>query len=772
MAEKLEEKELKALSKRVTNIGKAYSDLMDRISYRTTGSSNDRRKELAQLSAKVDEIINDEMSSLTKYAGDDLSDFIFKLFNDTKNPGQNYMGGNIRSMEDLFKADDSTMVNYFVSKQKESRVLYNELDMISTQLYELKECINVTRDSIVTSDDISKTISRQISFSGYGEDELEESSALKQIEGMEKKFKLFKKIKNFVVPNTLRYGVYYVYTIPYSKLFEQYYKKKNEIQFGATNEAYTVSHILKEKNKDTVTEMSASLMESISLVVNESDAKIAVPKKSTTAEISTTVEQYLNNIEIYNDEIPLPLMEDGLGVAEMIDFRIASKKAIKDAEKRNSTGPKLQYSDGVKNNSKDTNFDSVTNDVYVKYISPDRMIPVKILDTTIGYYYVIDLGEDTLQPFSNTIKIVDAAMINKQTEDMFIQQLTNKVVQAFDKPFLQNNQKFKDLILNSLMYEDSYRKKLRFQFIPVDYVTEFTVNEDEDGNGQSVLKDSLFYAKLYLSLLIFKMLQILTKSSDTRVYYVKNSGLDADIMSGIQNAARQVKAKQINYYDIMNPITSTSKLGNNNEIFIPYGRSQEKGMEFDILQGQDVQLNNDLMEMLRQGYINATGVPSVIMQYINEADYAKTLVMANSKYTGRVISLQNDFNVSITEFYRKLAKFSTDLDESIIDSMEFVFVAPKTINTQNMNDLAQGTDQVVQYMIATYMGQNADVGEDGNKLKDRLTRKLSKMMLPTLPWDDLKDMAEEVYAEIQKEKLEAKNKNGEDSDEPAIPTFV
>lgn len=620
MAEKLEEKELKALSKRVTNIGKAYSDLMDRISYRTTGSSNDRRKELAQLSAKVDEIINDEMSSLTKYAGEDLSDFIFKLFNDTKNPGQNYMGGNIRSMEDLFKADDSTMVNYFVSKQKESRVLYNELDMISTQLYELKECINVTRDSIVTSDDISKTISRQISFSGYGEEELEESSALKQIEGMEKKFKLFKKIKNFVVPNTLRYGVYYAYSIPYSKLFEQYYKKKNEMQFGATNEAYTVSHILKEKNKDTVTEMSASLTESISLVVNESDAKIAVPKKSTTTEISTTVEQYLNNIEIYNDEIPLPLMEDGLEVAEMIDFRVATKKAIKDAEKRNSVGHKLQYSDGVKNNSKDTNFDSIINDVYVKYISPDRMIPVKILDTTIGYYYVINLGEDTLQPFSNTIKIIDAAMINKQTEDMFIQQLTNKIVQAFDKPFLQNNQKFKDLILNSLMYEDSYRKKLRFQFIPVDYVTEFTVNEDENGNGQSVLKDSLFYAKLYLSLLIFKMLQILTKSSDTRVYYVKNSGLDADIMSGIQNAARQVKAKQINYYDIMNPITSTSKLGNNNEIFIPYGRSQEKGMEFDILQGQEVQLNNDLMDMLRQGYINATGVPSVIMQYINEAD--------------------------------------------------------------------------------------------------------------------------------------------------------
>ena len=50
------------------------------------------------------------------------------------------------------------------------------------------------------------------------------------------------------------------------------------------------------------------------------------------------------------------------------------------------------------------------------------------------------------------------------------------------------------------------------------------------------------------------------------------------------------------------------------------GRSGERGIEFDILQGQDIPLNTDLMDMLRNNMISSTGVPSVIMNYINEAD--------------------------------------------------------------------------------------------------------------------------------------------------------
>jgi sensor domain CHASE-containing protein len=82
-------------------------------------------------------------------------------------------------------------------------------------------------------------------------------------------------------------------------------------------------------------------------------------------------------------------------------------------------------------------------------------------------------------------------------------------------------------------------------------MTEFKINEDENGNGTSVLYRSLFYAKLYLAILIFKMITIITRSTDTRIYYVKNSGFDQDITNQLQQTARSIKEKQINFMDLM-----------------------------------------------------------------------------------------------------------------------------------------------------------------------------------------------------------------------------
>lgn len=768
MASVKEKEDLVKISKRINTIEKTYNELMDQISHSTTGSNRDREKEINQISRELDNVISSEMETLTKLTGDEISTFLVKLFNDEKNVSST---GQVRTMEDLFRADDNAMVSYFTSKQKEKRVLYNELDMIASQLYELKEAILVIRDSIITSDDISKTISRQITFDDKTEEELENASAIKQVEGLEKKFKLHKKIKNFIIPKTLNYGEFYVYTVPYNVLFKKFAEDKQKQMNGVT-ESHTVADILKSKIKENevspAMEMASIINDGLKNTSRRDSNGRTMDKLPSNSELSKVAESILQRIEVYNDDTPIPVME-GEALDELMEFRAMAKKSMKDAEKRSTVGT-TKFADGV-SNKKNTDFSFITNDVYMKMIDPEKIAPIEIMNTTVGYYYAYEVTDDALQPFSNTIKIVDAALINKETERTFLNQLTSKVVQAFDKPFLQKNEKFKDLILSSLMYEERYKKKVRFQFIPADYITRFSINEDENGDGQSVLKDSLFYAKLYLSLLIFKIIQILTKSSDTRVYYVRNSGLDADVMNGIQEAARQVKAKQINYYDIMNPVTSTSKLGNNNEIFIPYGRSQEKGMEFDILAGQDIQINTDLMEMLKQSYINATGVPSVIMQYINEADYAKTLVMANSKFIGRVISLQADFNDSLSELYKKLLRFSTDMSEDLIESFEFKFVSPKTVNTQNMNDLTAATDQVVQYMIQTYMGANSDAGELGNRLKDRLIKELSQYFLPTLPWSELRSMAEHIRLQLEKEDYDNKLKNGEETDQPPIPAF-
>ncbi|MGV7535377.1 hypothetical protein PJM52_29525, partial [Mycobacterium kansasii] len=56
----------------------------------------------------------------------------------------------------------------------------------------------------------------------------------------------------------------------------------------------------------------------------------------------------------------------------------------------------------------------------------------------------------------------------REVENAFLSKITDKIVKSFDKKYLENNVKFKELILNSLIYNDVYNKQLKFQFIPVD----------------------------------------------------------------------------------------------------------------------------------------------------------------------------------------------------------------------------------------------------------------------------------------------------------------
>ena len=155
------------------------------------------------------------------------------------------------------------------------------------------------------------------------------------------------------------------------------------------------------------------------------------------------------------------------------------------------------------------------------------------------------------------------------------------------------------------------------------------------------------------------------------------------------------------------------------------------------------------------------------MNYINEADYAKTLTMANSKFVGRVISYQLDMNGPTTELYKLIIKHSnTSIPEEIIEHFEFTFNPPKTLNTMNLSDVLNNTDQVVSYMVKIVTGENADQSQDANRIKDKLYRALAKKYLPMLDWTDAEEAIRYAKIEIAKEDMEAKaNTNPEDSNE-------
>lgn len=734
-ASKNDDKKQKA---QAMGLNSLFQKTLNSIAYNVFNASNDNAEELQRINSEIQRVIDTEINDVQSITSDDMSTYLVKLFNDIDSNGKV-----IKGLDDIFANESAELFQFFQDRYKNKNLLYEDLEMITSQLFELDEAIMTTRDAIITADDITQTISRKISFKNSLNDSVGTSDEqyIKVIERLENDLRLPTKLKNLVIPYTLIFGTYYVYVCPYSKLFEQQYNHKLEdISMNSLSESVDDSFV-------------ASLKESLHL----NDGK----------KISNAVKAYTDGIEIINDPdiYSIPLVE-GMDLSDLVDndeFRKQTHKITRMVEKQTS---KYGADSTVDLTSKTKGmFDSCTG-CYIKYISPKQIIPVKVLDTVIGYYYIHEPGyKVTRSLFSQSLQVSLNGMTTQDIENTFISSLSERIVKAFDKKYLENNQKFKDLILNALIYNDMYRKQIKFQFIPRDYMIEFKVNEDENGEGQSVLMRSLFYAKLYLALLVFKMISIITKSNDTKIYYVKNSGMDQNITNKVQEVARSVKGRQINFMDLLNYNSIISKIGANKEIFMPLGRSGERGIEFDILSGQDVQVNTDLMDMLRNNMINGTGVPSAIMNYVNEADYAKTLVMANAKFVGRVISYQIDLNPSITEMYRSIIRYSgINIPEEKINELIYTLNPPRSLNNINMSDMISNTDQIVSGMIKATTGETAEQTDDDNRIKDIMYNTLFRKLLPMLAWSDADIAYQNAKIKVASEHAEdnASKSNGEE----------
>lgn len=746
---------IKKIDNSVVKLNSLFNDILDNITQANYKTDTRNEKEIKRIQKSIRDVVKDEISDLKDYTGDNISTFLVKTFNESGDNSNNSFKSlnSLNTIEDLFEGSDGNIFNAFSERYKNKALLYDDLETICNQLIELSEAVNTTRDSIVTADDVGSNISRIIKFKNSNENETENESRIHIVEEIERKMKLHNKIKNHIVPKALTYGNYYAYVIPQSKLFEN--AQRNKLKEIKTMETFLL-------DEETIQYVSENIT-----IVNDDENKpnfgFASNQNNNNDRVKDALLEVAKSINISNDDIPIPLIENVGMMDAMVDLSKYNKSVVKNKKKK--TDSVYFGFDGVtssNNTSKEKIEDfKFIEDCYVKLLDPKKIIPIRVMEYTIGYYYLHDTAPQIQKnPFNSSLNLVKNERV---TEKEVIGKIAEKIVKAFDKTYLENNMGFKDLILNALLYNDTYKRNIHFQFIPAEYVCEFKVNEDENGDGVSMLIKSLFYAKLYLALLIFNIITHLSKSTDTKIYYVKNSGIDKDVVGKTMEVARDIKSKQINFADLLNYGTIMNKVGTGKEIFMPVGKSGEKGIEFDILSGQQVDMQNDFLEMLNRAYINGTGVPSVIMNYINEADYAKTLVMANAKFLGRVLSYQLDFNESITDFYKKIIRHTTDIPDEIIEEFEFAFTPPKTLNNMNISDITSYTENIMEFLTNITIGLEGEMQEDIGNVKDILKRKLAKEIAPMLPWDKVEKMFEEALIEA-KQLLVEKNATEEPED--------
>ena len=763
----------------------------------------DRISDVDKLNSEFQNILHGDVDDITKKDNEDVTSFLSKLYSQDKK---------ITSMEQLLDnqfmsitGDEySTMQSFIYEAYRNKLLEQSDLHEISSQLIELSEAILTTRDAIISSEIVEGRMNRTLSFNYTDNDAKDDLVAI--VEHIEKRFELQEKIKEFIVPKTLEYGEYYAYIVPYSKIFNDFVKQR-ESGYYRTNtsmmyyrESTLLESVYKEEDearkeqkgkkiKGFIDHLYDDYLESYN---NQNKRKpLGIIQESPNKdEFTKDVKAMLNNITICNEAVPLPVIEEGIDsikmymdefVTESGDKMKRGKIFTEEKEEDKYIPDKNHFNQIIQSDPKEgitfvdkpeksgkggmENFDDI-KDCYVKLIPPTRILPLKIMNQIIGYYYVV--AED-ITPLSGMISstLYYSKFDENRKEQNIIDSIAERIVQSFDKKFLKDNLKFKKTIVDAINHYNLNEHKLKFQFIPVEYIQEFKINKDEEDNGQSMIKKSLFYAKLFLMILLFKIMSIILYSNDQRVNYIKTSGLDKNLSNKVQEIARIKQSRQINMVDLFNYTTLINKVGNGAELYIPTGRTNERPMETEILSGQEIQLNTELMEMLKNGYILATGVPSTILNYLNEADFAKIIEQQNSKYNGRVVNYQLDFNRDITEMYKKILRWSTNISEGDISNFTFTLQPPKTSVTNTKTEAINGFNSLVEFVQGLFFGdQQGDYASpDAQDLIRIFKKNFAKEQLPMLNMERIEEIIEESRIEMTENKLKPNPENGDSNED-------
>ena len=218
----------------------------------------------------------------------------------------------------------------------------------------------------------------------------------------------------------------------------------------------------------------------------------------------------------------------------------------------------------------------------------------------------------------------------------------------------------------------------------------------------------------------------------------------------------------------------------------------EKAVEIDTTAGLNVDMDNDLLDYLRKAMISGLGVPSQMLNYSDEMEFARSVSMQNSMFLRSVISKQKKLTPPFTSLYRDLYnnEFGSSLypfvdekdiqkkekiyssflknkedelmkdpngkdedsnkDSIELERIEVKFPSPSSLNATNLSEQISTGQGIVQAVTDIMLNQNGQVDEDH---KHQFTVAIAKKYMPNVDWEDLEEIYQSTRIEGATEKM-------------------
>lgn len=757
---------------------------LDKVAQKLLGFSDDTLVAVANIQKRGErfqDAINRQMDVAKGVSGGSLIDFAQSLRNNASDAKKtkstnSIFSGNTMELTQQLQASGNELYGYFQDLWQNKYFEIADLQLIAKFIPALGEAVNTMLDAVCATDDLSSVVARQIVFDSTVSSE-NQSAIEAEINKLELEHKLLPRLKNNVYKPAMISGKYYVYAVSYEDLFSRYSADRdyamNHAPFAGSpkvpnqTSGYHNSGIRPaSESTDIFYDVAA---ETIVVDLDQNEFKAIITEacdgitdqkvKKQYEKYGEYVAEHVSTVKIIKSSILESALEDIPTLMKLKRSGFAAE-SVNDPDYKgvydkffgatnieyNDDGGTVDASTITKKGKAEKNWG--ISGTYIKYIKPKDLVPIKLMGETIGYYNIQTEKKSTkqkqqgsttsiLDPNNGVFNSVSLSESHKNAIiDSIIGSITDEIVKQFGKKFVSKNAQFKKVIADCIQYNGYIDNEYHIQFIPASDIYEFTLDEDDDGNGRSMLSNSLFPAKLLLSLRISKILNYLNQSGNKNIVHITKGPIDVHTGNQVQRVVRNIQETNITFSDLLSTNLVFNKFGRNQNIVIPTARNGNHLAEFETQEGANVDMNPEYEQSLEKDAILGTGVPNVIMEYLGQVDFAKGFETGNIKFANRVATIQGDMEEPTTRLYNKLiqdSSLSDDIKRAADGHFQFRLPRPKTLAIANSTESLNNLQSLLNSVATIQFGENSG-DPDSGAIKDIFIRKAAQELATYIDW--------------------------------------
>lgn len=702
--------------KRISKKMDTLDTSMDSLYQSTYSSRSDNRKDMDRIVTSIDDTIDRIINNGEGQKISDISNLYVRIQKKRGVSNQSI----VNSAMELFS--DNAILNSLSINQEVTKYIQAEdyqYDMVCKYMPSIETALDIKKDNVLSSDNFTKDF---LNIQSSSTSNTTFAIFNDRARAAKEKYK-FQDICEEMYKRASRYGECFLYIVPYSIALDRLIKRRNT--FGSTGLIKTFAENsfvlegaeLKDDNlKQALKNANIDVSECKVNVIFDDHAIFseAIQARESAEKILSKTKQ-ISLTEAFNviQEAKV-LKEEGKDEEASIKYDSVFTKHKSSDTLDGGINDGLIVR-GAKNNSEGKVQDM--NGCVVSFIERADIIPVYIDELCVGYYHFNISTTDTNVCIHGNPTGTMAGIGGRNTttnidlaNDMLINYIAQNISNSIDTHFINSNKDLKEEIYAILKYNDKFNalngvSDITVSFLPVDDVYHFFLEQDRRTHrGISSIRKSLVPAMLYCLLYLTNTIGQITRSQDKRIYYVKQN-VETNVARTLMNVINQIKKGNMGMRQIESMNNILNIVGKYNDHVIPMGQSGDAPIQFEVMQGQDIQTPTELMERFENSAVESTDVPYEFVQSVNQVDYATRFSMSNSKFLRKIYKEQRICQDAFSAIFTKIYNYEYGENEKMI---RVLLPAPAFLTMTNTQQLIENTRNYVNAIVETEIPNESD----------------------------------------------------------------